>query len=105
MNIIIKGFCQSVLKKSYAQHLYKVMQTLIHSQHCALKEICSTIELGSVQHHINFHTNVSADIIADINAHIQQQVSLDTKVHRDFLISYKTRGFLNHQQADYLEFI
>ena len=65
-------YCQSVFKKSYAEYLDEVMQTLIHGQDCALKETCSAPELGSVQNHANSYTDTSADVIPNIDAHIYQ---------------------------------
>ena len=52
-------YCHSVFKKTYAQYLDKVMQTLIYRQDCALKETCSVPELGSVQNYAKSYTNTS----------------------------------------------
>ena len=97
-------YYQSVFKQSYEQHLDQVIQDLIHRQDCVIEETVPTPGSGSVKHVTNPYTNTSADIIADFDAYVDQQVLHNAKVNRDFLIPNKTRGFLNHQGADF-EFI
>ena len=87
------------MNKSYIEYLDEISLIRIHRQDCAIGETSSVVELSPVTNHTNIYTNTFPHVIADIDAHIYQQV---TKV--DILIHNKTRGFLNHQQADF-EFI
>ena len=97
-------YYQSAFKKSYDQYLDQVIQDLIHTQDCIIEESCPAPESGFVIHVTNTHTKTSADVIADFDAHVDRQALPNTKVNKDFLIPNKTRGFLNHQGADF-EFI
>ena len=105
MQIITKIFIISlVFKKSYDQHLDQVIRDLIHRQDCVVEKTCPAPGSGFAKHVTNPHTNTSADVIADFDAYVDQQVIHNAKVNKDFLIPSKTRGFLNHQSADF-EFI
>ena len=97
-------YYQSVFRKSYDQYLDQVVQDLIYRQDCVVEENDQASELGFASHVTNPYTNTPTDVIADFDAYVDQQVLHNPKVNKDYLIPNKTRGFLNHQRADF-EFI